>query len=102
MRTLPPQALEDVIHGKVDVVFNGHVHAYERSEPVYHDKVTPASEGGITYITIGDGGNREGYAEPWVTPQPAWSALREFAYGFGELEVGKCVLVRMLRECMYE
>lgn len=80
-------AMEDLIHGQVDIVFNGHVHAYERSVPVYHDKPTPASEGGVTYITIGDGGNREEFAVPWVDPQPDWSAVREFAYGFGELEV---------------
>ncbi len=57
---------------------------YERSNPVYHDVVTP---GAITYITIGDGGNREGYAYPWVDPQPDWSAVREFAYGFGRFDV---------------
>jgi len=79
--------MEDLIHGKVDIVFNGHVHAYERSHPVYHDELTPASEGGITYITIGDGGNREEFAIPWADPQPDWSAIREFAYGFGELQV---------------
>jgi hypothetical protein len=82
-----PQDLEDVVSGKVDVVFNGHVHAYERSYPVLHDTVTPASAGGVTYITIGDGGNREGFAVPWVDPQPEWSAVRECAYGFGEFTV---------------
>jgi len=80
-------ALEDLIHKKVDVVFNGHVHAYERTHPVYHDKNTDETEGGITYITIGDGGNREAFAVPWIDPQPEWSAIREFAYGFGTFEI---------------
>jgi hypothetical protein len=35
---------------------------------------------GINYITIGDGGNREQFAYPWVAEQPDWSAIREFAY----------------------
>ena len=42
---------------KVDLVINGHVHAYERSTPVY--KYYP-STCGPNHITIGDGGNSEG------------------------------------------
>jgi Calcineurin-like phosphoesterase len=50
--------LEDIFHTyKVNVVFSGHVHAYERSKPVYNDVVRAD---GTVYITIGDGGNREG------------------------------------------
>ena len=36
---------------------NRHVHAYERSQPVYNYNV---GECGIVYITTGDGGNIEG------------------------------------------
>jgi len=39
------------------------------------------------HITIGDGGNREGLAAKWNSPQPAWSAFRQASYGHGELEV---------------
>ena len=39
------------------------------------------------YITIGDGGNKEGLASNWVEPQPVWSAYRQASYGFGELHV---------------
>ena len=38
-------------------------------------------------ITIGDGGNREGFATPWNFPQPDWTALRQDAYGYGLLDI---------------
>lgn len=76
-------AIEDVLfENKVDLVFSGHVHAYERSCQVYQYKCTP---GAPYYITIGDGGNHEGLATGWVEPQPEWSAYRQASYGFGEL-----------------
>ena len=34
-----------------------------------------------------DGGNREHFAFPWLKEQPKWSALREYAYGWGLLEL---------------
>lgn len=78
-------ALEDVLYEyKVDLVFSGHVHAYERSAQVYHYQV---SAGAPWYITIGDGGNREGLCTEWVDPQPHWSLFRQASYGFGELTV---------------
>nr|GFD04838.1 purple acid phosphatase 10 [Tanacetum cinerariifolium] len=55
---------------KVDVVFAGHVHAYERSERVsniayniVNGLSTPVKDQSApVYITIGDGGNLEGLA----------------------------------------
>ncbi|EIE25875.1 Metallo-dependent phosphatase [Coccomyxa subellipsoidea C-169] len=41
----------------VDVFFYGHVHAYERTTPVYNYTVNPC---GAVHITVGDGGNSEG------------------------------------------
>lgn len=70
-------------HG-VDIVFNGHLHSYERSHPVYRDQLDPC---GTVHIVIGDGGNYEGPAVPWRDPQPTWSALREASFGAGKLEV---------------
>ena len=42
---------------KVDFVLAGHVHAYERTHPMYQYK---EDQCGPVYITIGDGGNVEG------------------------------------------
>lgn len=80
------KAIEDVLYnsGVVDLAMSGHVHAYERSCRVYQLECT---EGAPYYITIGDGGNHEGLAEPWVEPQPNWSMFRLASYGHGELAV---------------
>ncbi|KAF0898863.1 hypothetical protein E2562_011925 [Oryza meyeriana var. granulata] len=51
------QAMEGLLyqHG-VDIVFSGHVHAYERMNRVFNYTLDPC---GPVYITIGDGGNVE-------------------------------------------
>ena len=47
----------------VDIVLNGHVHAYERTLPVYGFK---ANACGMIHLNLGDGGNREGgYVYHW-------------------------------------
>ncbi|GBG72812.1 hypothetical protein CBR_g12379 [Chara braunii] len=57
------KAIEDLLYSaKVDLVFTGHVHAYERTKPMYNWKESPC---GITYIVVGDGGNREGLVRRW-------------------------------------
>ncbi|CAN1193765.1 Purple acid phosphatase 15 [Linum perenne] len=67
-------AMEDLLYKYgVDMVFNGHVHAYERSNRVYNYALDPC---GPVYITVGDGGNREKMAiphadEPGNCPDPA-------------------------------
>lgn len=68
----------------VDVVFAGHVHAYERCHRVFNHQLDAC---GPVYINIGDGGNREGLSGDWVHPQPEWSALREASFGYGTLEL---------------
>lgn len=79
-------AIEDTLYdsGIVDMVFSGHVHAYERSCRVYQYKCVSDAP---YYITIGDGGNAEGLATGWVNPQPDWSVYRQASYGHGELSV---------------
>ncbi|GAB9470304.1 hypothetical protein Gpo141_00007554, partial [Globisporangium polare] len=75
------QAMEDVLFQyQVDLVLAGHVHAYERSFPVYKEDVR---KDGIIYVVLGGGGNREGLASKFIQPQPAWSAYRAAHYGFG-------------------
>ncbi|XP_024361946.1 purple acid phosphatase 18 isoform X2 [Physcomitrium patens] len=78
-------AMETLLYqNNVDLLFAGHVHAYERNLRVYKKKL---DECGIVHITIGDGGNREGLATDWKSTQPAWSAKRESSFGFGQLNV---------------
>ncbi|EFJ19833.1 hypothetical protein SELMODRAFT_177278 [Selaginella moellendorffii] len=67
------QSMEDLLYKfGVDIVFSGHVHAYERMNLVYnyeYDRCAPL------FITVGDGGNREGMAikhadDPGACPKP--------------------------------
>ncbi|PIM97700.1 Purple acid phosphatase [Handroanthus impetiginosus] len=79
------KAMEDLLYrARVDAIFAGHVHAYERFARVYKDQ---ANECGPVHITIGDGGNREGLASRFIDPQPAISAFREASFGHGQLLV---------------
>ncbi|XP_038989740.1 purple acid phosphatase 15-like [Phoenix dactylifera] len=49
--------IEDLLFSYgVDIILNGHVHAYERSNRVYNYTLDPC---GPVHITVGDGGNRE-------------------------------------------
>nr|AGL44399.1 calcineurin-like phosphoesterase [Manihot esculenta] len=79
------QFMEGLLYqARVDVVFAGHVHAYERFTRVYQGK---ADDCGPVHITIGDGGNREGLASDYIEPKPAISVFREASFGHGQLEV---------------
>jgi len=76
---------EDIFHQyNVDLVINGHVHAYERTYPVYQGNKTP---GATVYVTNGIGGTEEGLAGDWYD-QPEWSAYREATFwGYGVFTV---------------
>ena len=51
-------AMEPVLYQfGVDVMFNGHVHSYERTNPVYNYALNPC---GMVHIVVGDAGNSEG------------------------------------------
>ncbi|KZV48951.1 Purple acid phosphatase 21 [Dorcoceras hygrometricum] len=69
---------------RVDMVLAGHVHAYERFTRVYDNN---ANECGPVYVTIGDGGNREGLATTFESPSPSISLYREASFGHGRLRV---------------
>jgi acid phosphatase type 7 len=73
----------------VNVVFAGHVHAYQRSHPVYNGEVVVEEEGGgPVYIVIGDGGNREGHAKVYEKPDSAWSAYKnDTSFGHGTITI---------------
>ncbi|GAB4825306.1 Purple acid phosphatase 15 [Ancistrocladus abbreviatus] len=68
----------------VDVIFAGHVHAYERSNRVYNYTLDPC---GPVHITVGDGGNREDMAishadEPGKCPKPTKYGDGSCAFNF--------------------
>ncbi|GJW97916.1 purple acid phosphatase 22-like protein [Tanacetum coccineum] len=78
-------AMEELLYNSsVDVVFAGHVHAYERFTRVYDNNIDPC---GPMYITIGDGGNREGLAMTYKEPSPGISLYREASFGHGRLRI---------------
>ncbi|KVI02013.1 Iron/zinc purple acid phosphatase-like C-terminal domain-containing protein [Cynara cardunculus var. scolymus] len=80
---------------KVDVVFAGHVHAYERSERVSNIAYNIVNgickpvkdQSAPVYITIGDGGNLEGLATNMTEPQPEYSAFREASFGHATFDI---------------
>ncbi|XP_064999200.1 phosphoenolpyruvate phosphatase-like isoform X1 [Musa acuminata AAA Group] len=94
------EAMRDVfeswfVHYKVDIVFAGHVHAYERSYRVsnMNYNITSGSRHPVpdksapVYIIVGDGGNQEGLAVRFSDLQPDYSAFREASYGHSTLEL---------------
>ncbi|XP_065851459.1 bifunctional purple acid phosphatase 26-like isoform X1 [Euphorbia lathyris] len=83
------------IHYRVDVIFAGHVHAYERSYRISNihynvssgERYPKADKSAPVYITVGDGGNKGGLAGKFRDPQPDYSAFREASYGHSTLEI---------------
>ncbi|KAM0939698.1 putative Acid phosphatase [Dioscorea sansibarensis] len=63
---------------KVELVFAGHVHAYERFTRVYDNS---KDRSGPMHVTIGDGGNLEGLANKFSDPQPEITVFREASFG---------------------
>jgi len=69
----------------VDIVLNGHVHAYERTHPNYNNVTT--SDCNINMID-GHGGNDERLSNSCHSPPAAWSAYRNgTTYGFSTMEI---------------
>ncbi|XP_074281161.1 bifunctional purple acid phosphatase 26-like isoform X2 [Silene latifolia] len=83
------------VQHKVDIIFAGHVHAYERSHRISNihynvstgERYPVPDKSAPIYITIGDGGNSEGLAGRFIDPQPEYSAFREASYGHAILEI---------------
>jgi hypothetical protein len=72
-----------LLDGGVAVAFYGHVHAFERSCPVFNNTCMPPGEG-IVHVTSGDGG--AGLYKSWWE-QPAWSVTRSAEWGHSEFTV---------------
>ncbi|XP_007011812.2 PREDICTED: bifunctional purple acid phosphatase 26 [Theobroma cacao] len=80
---------------RVDFIFAGHVHAYERSYRISNirynvssgDRYPVPDRSAPVYVTVGDGGNQEGLAGRFWDPQPEYSAFREASYGHSTLEI---------------
>ncbi|KAJ7569040.1 hypothetical protein O6H91_01G059000 [Diphasiastrum complanatum] len=83
------------VNAKVDIIFAGHVHAYERSNRISNvaynitnKACTPVFDNSApVYVTIGDGGNIEGIAGNFTEPQPQYSAYREASFGHGIFDI---------------
>jgi len=79
------ESMEELFYKyKVNIVFNGHVHDYERTYPVYKDLINSL---GPVYITIGNAGNLEGLDNKYYD-NPKWCAFRNGTeYGYGKLTI---------------
>jgi len=91
---MPPLlgAVEDLFHAnKVDLFICGHVHAYERSWPVYkNQRVADNYENptALVHIVVGNAGNVEQTDGHWNNPLLPWSAhVWHTGYGFGVLDI---------------
>lgn len=70
---------------QVDVVITGHVHSYERTYPLYDDKLVSTSYADPTapvYLVQGASGNREGNHGFPSSGLPAWSAAHSSDVGY--------------------
>ncbi|EGG18270.1 hypothetical protein DFA_03762 [Cavenderia fasciculata] len=70
----------------VHLVVMGHSHSYERTLPVYENRVMGTYEQPLApvHLVIGTAGNREGLINGWQDPAPVWSAgprLEETGFG---------------------
>lgn len=94
----------------VDFYVTGHVHAYERTYPVYQSQVVsvsprarrsplriPASVRGgaqsyvnakaVVQVLVGGAGCIEGLTKSWISPAPAWLAGRvDGSTGYGQID----------------
>ena len=79
----------------VDIIFNGHIHAYERTYDIYLNQTEQKTTNmkAPTYIINGDAGNREGHH--YFNQTEIWSAYRTNAYSFCEMKVFNSTHVKL-------
>lgn len=87
------EQMEDVFkeYG-VDLVLSGHVHAYQRTYPVYKNEVVSTSYNSPSapvYVMQGASGNREGNkgSHPDPSGLPDWSAATLTEIGYGVMSI---------------
>jgi hypothetical protein len=59
----------------VDIVLAGHDHLYERTYPIKNDSLSTVMDGGVIYVTNGEGGGMAADYD-FINPAPDWSAAR--------------------------
>jgi hypothetical protein len=85
------QAYEPLLlQHSVDILFFGHVHAYERTKPVRDYQV---DNGGCApvHITIGDAGNIEGVAATFVSANSSAYCSNATSYSFPRYQPQRCI-----------
>lgn len=88
------QQMEEVfMEYGVDLVLSGHVHAYQRTFPVYNNELVTTSydaPGAPVYILQGASGNREGNKGSYPDDPaelPDWSATTSTEIGYGVMSI---------------
>jgi len=69
----------------VDLFFAGHLHNYERTYPLLNGTVHGGYQNATATVhaVVGMAGCDEGLTNTWMTPSPAWSAVRTAKLGYG-------------------
>jgi hypothetical protein len=77
------QAWQPIVDAdKVDVVFNGHDHDYERSKPLHNNMVQPSTSGATVFVVIGSAG-----ADLYDSGSSFWTDYSEKTYSFADVRV---------------
>lgn len=89
--------IEDIItENKVDLVFQAHLHNYERLTPILHNQTMSSAYDtrylyknpvGPVYIVAGNAGNYEGHNDPISLHPQDYSVYRSVEYGYGMLKI---------------
>lgn len=87
---------EIVVENQVDLVFQAHLHNYERLTPILHNKTMSSIEDtqhlnknpkAPVYIVAGNAGNYEGHNDPISLHPQDYSLYRTVEYGYGFLKI---------------
>jgi hypothetical protein len=77
------QAWQPIVdQDKVDVVFNGHDHDYERSKPLHNNQAQTATAGATVFVVVGSAG-----AALYDNGSDFWTAYSEKTYSYALVRV---------------